>query len=174
MPSKQQIRLINMAAREVGLRTKQSDKRYYMLLGQYKQSNGRMATSCKQLNNSQIEDFLAICESLGWRYPGKAQDHFREKVAGRDESAASFAQQSTIFKLAGDLGWMDNNLAGFVKKMTKERTASVADMSKAEASKIIEGLKNILGRERGRKYSSVTEVQKEMEVVTDGKKTKIG
>ena len=59
--TKKQIIIVQMAARGAGLRSKAGDKRYRLLLAQYKQSpSGKPVTSCKQLNNSQVTDFLAV------------------------------------------------------------------------------------------------------------------
>jgi len=150
------------------LRTKQSDGRYRLLLGQYKQPNGRPVTSCKQLNNSQLEDMLAICEAHGWRMPGKPANHFRFKVATESEYA-SFAQQSAIKHLAGDLGWGDEQLAGMLKRMTGGFASNTAALRPGHAYKVIEALKAMLGREAGKHYSNLTEIKEDMEAVTDGK-----
>ena len=166
-----QIRLIQIAARAAGLRTKYSDARYRVLLSQYKRSGGGQVTSCKHLSNSQMEDFLAICESLGFRYQGKPDDYFRAKVAGRRDGIASYAQQRAIENLAGDLGWNKKQMDGFISKMTKTRTANLVELTPAEAAKIIEGLKNIFSRPLGKKYSSLTELKRDMEVRTNDKKT---
>ena len=74
MLNNSQIKLVQVAVRAAGLRGKGFDGRYRLLLGQYHQPNGQPVTSCKQLNNWQIDDLLAICESHGWRCPGKADD----------------------------------------------------------------------------------------------------
>ncbi len=171
-----QIRLVQKAAREAGIRGKNFDGRYRMLLAQYKQSNGRPVTSCKQLNNSQLEDMLAICEANGWRMPGKPKDFYRLKVHKKGDYA-SFAQQSAIRYLKGDLGWSDEHLAGFLQRMTEQEgwyTRNVASLTPGQGYKIIEALKKILGRERGKHYSNLKQIQKDMEVATDGKTSQTG
>lgn len=152
-----------MAVKEAGIRQSKADGRYRFLLSQYKQPSGCSVKSCKQLNNSQLEDILAICESHGWQMPGKPADYFRKKVESGTDSA-SFAQQEAIRYLAGDLGWDERNLAGFISKMTNERTLHVLSITPVEAWRIIEGLKAILSRKTGKKYNSLAQAKEDMEV----------
>lgn len=168
MLNKDQIKLIQTAVRAAGLRTKDFDGRYRLLLGKYKQPNGNPVTSCKQLNNSQLEDLLAICEAHGWRMPGKSANYFRFKVA-TESHIASFAQQSAIKHLAGDLGWGDEQLSGMLKRMTGGFATNVAALRPGQAYNIIEALKAMFSREEGKRYSNLKEIQEDMEVVTDGK-----
>jgi len=155
MLNNDQIKVVQIAVRAAGLRHKDSDGQYRLLLSQYKQPNGSHVTSCKQLNNSQMEDLLAICESMGWRYPGKAENYFRQKIA-HDTGLASYAQQSAIKKLAGDLGWNFKQLSGFVFKITKHRVDSTVTLSPGEAYAIIEALKSMFLRNIGMDPKAVT------------------
>lgn len=178
MPNKTQIKLIQIAVRQAGIRTpgNTSEGRYHLLLGQYKQPNGRPITSCKQLNNSQVDDLLAICESLGFRHPGKPEDFYRKKVMEQDSAFASYAQQSAIQKLADDLCWSPEYLRNFIRKITSVDYTGLNDcgtnrlalLTPEQAYKVIEGLKAILGRQTGQSYNSMQEVKNDMEV-TDGK-----
>jgi len=170
MLNNKQIKLVQMAVRAAGIRSKHADGQYRLLLAQYKQSDGRPVNSCKQLNNWELEDLLAICESQGWQCPGKEPGHFRRKVAGSQVTGryASFAQQSAIQKLAGDLGWADYQLAGMVKRMTKGAKTNIASLSAAEAYRIIEALKAMFSRERGKRLNTLKDVERE---VTDGEDT---
>ena len=102
MLNKGQIKLVQIAVRQAGLRSGGQDGRYRMLLSQYKQPNGSPVTSCKQLNNWQMDDILAICESLGWYHPEKATDHYRALAAKRD-SIASFAQKEAMERIREQL-----------------------------------------------------------------------
>ena len=167
MLNNQQIKLVQTAVKAAGLRTRYFDGRYRMLLGQYKQPSGKPVTSCKQLNNAQLEDLLAICEAHGWRMPGKPANHFRFKVA-IESHIASFAQQEAIKKLAGDLGWADEQLSGMLKRMTGGFVTNVAALKPGQAYNVIESLKAILGREKGKHYSNLREIKEDMEVATDG------
>jgi len=173
MLNTQQIKLVQTAVRVAGLREKNVDGRYRLLLAQYKQPNGRPVKSCKQLNNSQLEDLLAICEAHGWRMPGKTETFYREKVF-KNSDYASYAQREAIKHLAGDLGWQDYQLAGMLRRMTGEKKTSLIQLTPAEAYNIIEALKIMLGRERGKQYTNLKEVQKDMEVATDGQASQIG
>jgi len=173
MLNNSQIRLVQTAVRAAGLRGKGFEGRYRLLLGQYMQPNGRPVTSCKQLNNYQLDDLLAICEAHGWRMPGKEENYYRDKIV-RHSGVASFAQQSAIKHLAGDLGWGDHQLAGFLKRMTGGFVTSVAGLSPSQAYNIIEALKIIIGREQGKRYIDLKEIQKDMEVARDGKESQVG
>jgi len=175
MLNKAQIKLVQTAVRAAGLRGKGADGRYRLLLNQFLQSDGRPVTSCKQLNNIQLEDLLAICESYGWRMPGKAENHFR-RLRCRHGNTASYAQQRAIGYLKGDLGWDDLQLGGFLKRQTGGFVDSVVGLSSAQAYKVIEGLKAILGRPAGKQYNSLKDVQADMEVNNgeEGQTSKVG
>jgi len=100
MLNKPQIKLVQTAIRKAGLRGSGAEGRYRFLLSRYLQPNGTPVTSCKQLDNRQLDDLMAICEAQGFRHPDKPADFYRTKLAGRDE-LASFAQQAAIQHLAG-------------------------------------------------------------------------
>jgi len=168
MLNNQQIKLVQTAIKAAGLRSKLFEGRYRLLLGQYKQSDGKPVKSCKQLNGHQLEDLLAICEAHGWRMPDKPANYFRLKIASQ-YSIASFAQQEAVKKLAGDLGWNDNQLGGMLKRMTNGFATNINALTPAQAYKVIEALKAMLGRERGKHYSNLKEIQQDLEV-TDGQK----
>ena len=163
MLTKQQIKLIQTAVRRAGLRSARAEGRYRLLLAQYRQPTGKPATSCKQLNHSQLEDMLAICEAYGWRMPGKKEDYYRMKRV-RSESVASFAQQAAIDHLKGDLGWYDYQLEGFLKRMTGGFVTNVAGLNPAQAYDVIEALKSMVGRRVGKQYKNLKKVQADMEV----------
>ena len=130
-------------------------------------------TSCKQLNNSQLEDMLAICEAHGFRMPGKPENHFRFKVA-TESHIASFAQQSAIKHLAGDLGWDNSQLAGMLKRMTGGFVTNTAALKPGQAYNVIESLKAIVGREKGKHYSNLKQIEKDyMEVARDGETNQV-
>lgn len=171
MLNNKQIKLVQIAIRKAGIRTKDSDGRYRQLLAQYKQSNRKPVTSCKQLNHSQLEDLLAICESYGWRCPGKAADHFRQKIKKSTYSTgiASFAQRHAIKEMAGDLGWNELQLNGMLRRMTGKIT-SITELKTGQAYKVIEAMKAMLSRQMGVSYSNVNEIKKDFEGAKDGKK----
>jgi len=159
MPNNSQIKFIQTAVRAAGIRTAGHDGRYRLLLAQYKQSNGKPVTSCKQLTRGQMDDLLAICESLGWRHPRKSATHYRDKMAADIyNGSVSFAQAEAIKHLAGDLGWHDENIKGFVRRMTNGRTDTLMLTSQSEAWKITEALKAMLSRKDGKTYKTVADV----------------
>ena len=172
MLNSSQIKLVQTAIRTAGLRNGKADGRYRLLLGQYKQPSGRPVTSCKQLNNWQLDDLLAICESFGWRMPGKVENYYRFKVA-TESHIASFAQQSAIRHLAGDLGWNDAQLGGMLKRMTGGFASNVAALTPGAAYKTIEALKAIISREEGKQYTNLQQIKEDMEAATDGKANQI-
>lgn len=167
MPNKGQIKLIQTAVRKAGLRYgKGGDKRYRVLLSQYKRSDGCPVTSCKQLTNLQIDDLLAICEARGFRVPGRPDDYLRRKAGKRDESI-SVAQRQAIDYLAGDLGWGHEQVAGFIGRMTGGAIDSVMLLSPAQGYAVIEGLKAIFGRSRGRSYTNLKQIEDDLKGGTD-------
>ncbi len=169
-----QIRLVQVAVKEAGLRSSRFEGRYRLLLGQYKQPNGEPVTSCKELNGMQLEDLLAICESYGWRMPGKEENYYRFKRS-TVSSNASFAQQKAVKYLTGDLGWNESQLGGFLKRMTGGFVTNVVALSVGQAYVMIEALKAMLGRERGKEYKNLKEIQDDMEVPNgQGQTSKIG
>lgn len=159
MPNNEQIKLMQTAARAAGLRTKDQDGRYRLILAQYRKPNGALCVSCKDLNNYQIDDFLAICESLGWRYPGKPETYCRDRAnATYDADIASYAQRQAIDYLAGDLGMTGEPVKSFIRRMTRHRTDSVLQLTHFEAYKVIEALKAALSRQDGVNYENLNEV----------------
>lgn len=170
MLNKKQIILIQTAVRKAGLRTAAFDGRYRLLLKQYLQPNGEPVTSCKQLNNSQLDDMLAICESLGWAMPGEEADHYRKRVANKYDTA-SFGQQAAIKHLAADLGLTDLNLNSFIRRMSGT-IKTVAVLSPKDAYKIIEALKAMLTRKTGQSFENVKQIKNYYGDVTDGKENK--
>lgn len=168
-----QIKLVQTAIRTAGLR--KTEGRYRMLLGQYIQPNGSPVTSCKQLSSFQLEDILAICEAYGWQMPGKPRGYFQKKAAAsRDGSSASFAQQSAIKYLAGDLGWGDRQLAGMIERVTKNDANcvdNVAALNRRQAYKVIEAIKAILSRNTSKQYANLNEIREDFQETKDGEKT---
>jgi len=169
-----------MAVKQAGIRQPKCDGRYRMLLSQYRQPNRSPVTSCKQLNNSQLEDLLAICEAHGWRLPGHEETHFRDKVSkSADCNIASFAQQSAIKNLAGDLGWPEVHLTNFLRRHTggwgsDNCVSSICSLSHRQAWGVIEALKAIIGKETGKHYIKLSEIKEDFsKEVTDGKANQI-
>jgi len=175
MLNNDQIKLVQIAVRKAGIRTATFDGRYRMLLGQYLQPNGKPVTSCKQLNNSQLDDILAICEAHGWRMLGQSETFYRDKVNQAGE-VASFAQQQAIRFLAEDLGIVGQHLANFIKYMTDEKADDIVRLSPKQAWKITEALTAMLRRKTGIKFKSLQEIKEyfDNQGATDGKENQIG
>ena len=158
MLNNDQIKLVQTAVRKAGIRQPKFDGRYRMLLSQYLQPNGKAVTSCKQLNNGQLDDILAICEAQGFRQPGKSETFYRDKI-NKIGDIANFAQQRAIKYLAEDLGMTDLHLNNFIKVMTKDKCSSIVELPTKQAYKIIEALKAILKRKTGVKFDSLQSIK---------------
>ena len=157
MLNKQQVILIQTAARAAGLRNGSQDGRYRMVLAQYR------VKSCKDMTNAQIDDFLAICEALGWRYPSKPETFCRDRIKAYDGDYASFAQREAIKHLAGDMG-LSAGIGGdclkqFILRMTKQRTDALELLNQKEAYNIISALKAILERNDERHYKNCSDIK---------------
>jgi len=162
--NKGQVKLVQTAVRAVGLRRDGFDGRYRLLLRQYRRPDGTPCTSSKDLDPDQMEDLLAICEAMGWRMPGQSETHFRDLVSRRrDAHVLSTAQEAAIGHLRGDLGWTDEAMRSFVGRMTDGRCEAVAQLNRADAGNVIEGMKSILGRDRGTTYGRVADAARDME-----------
>jgi hypothetical protein len=164
MVTKEQIILIQTAARKAGLRNGSERGRYDLVLGQYLTRTHLPVRSCKELNNWQIDDFLAICESLGWRYPGKPETYCRDRAAvSKDSKNISYAQKKAIDHLAGDLGMTGgigfSALCHFIDRMTKHRTDNIDLLTRKEGYIIIQALKAILERNDERTYDNCKDIQ---------------
>jgi len=172
MLNRQQVILVQIAVRQAGLRTAANSGRYRLLLTQYRQPDGSTVTSSKQLNNWQLEDLLAICEAHGFRQPGKPENYFRKKIANSRivGDVASFAQQSAIRNLAGDLGWTTFQLQGMIKRISSERIGNIASLTPKEAYNLIEALKAILSRQMNKNYSNLNQITEDFGEARDGKK----
>lgn len=161
MPNKDQIKLIQTAARAAGLRNGKQEGRYRMVLQQYR------VKSCKDMTNAQIDDFLAICEALGWRYPGKPETYCRDRAnAAVDKNSASFAQLEAITHLAGDLGY-DMPMTKFLARMTHGRIDAVVHLTRQEAYNVISALKAMLQRRDGIKYRDCKQIENQYTEVTE-------
>jgi hypothetical protein len=157
MPTGEQIKLIQTAARAAGLRNGKQEDRYRMVLAQYR------VKSCKDMTNAQIDDFLAICEALGWRYPGKSETYCRDRAkAAADGRYASYSQIEAISHLAGDLGFTpvgNSCLAKFIDRMTAGRVDTKEQLTRDEAYCVIEAMKAMLQRRDGIKYKDCKQIK---------------
>jgi len=155
--NKQQIKLIQTAVRAAGLRSNGDDRRYRLLLRQYRTGSGRPAVSCKELTNRQVDDLLAICEAMGWRHPQYEPDHFRRKAAEEGSLGPSFALRQAIAYLAADLGWSPEGLKKMISRMTGGQTDALSRMTSRQAWALAEAMKSMLERIDKRTYRSLQE-----------------
>lgn len=169
MLTKDQVKLVQTAVRAAGIRSGKFDGRYRLLLKQYKQYYGRPVTSCKQLTNRQLDDLLAICESLGFRMLGKNENFFRNKII-RLTDEISFAQMEAIRHLACDLGWSDIQMEGFLMRMTSDQVKYLPALTAKQAYVIIEGFKNIVGRKIGEPIHNMQDAKNKIKGARDGQK----
>jgi len=63
------------------------------------------------------------------------------------------------------MGWSDKQLSLFIeKRVTGGAVSNIALLSSKQAYAAIEALKAILSRQTGKKYTSLTQIQNDMEV----------
>ena len=156
----EQIKLIQTAVRAAGLRDGLSDGRYRLVLAQYKRSDGTACGSCKDLNNWQVDDLLAICEGLGWRHPGKPEDYYRSRTRQANGSYwATPGQSAAIQMLAGDLGWTEANLNGMIARMTHQRSDCLTLLTRADGYVMIEAMLAMLSRRDGQNYKTLADAE---------------
>lgn len=156
-----QIKLIQVAIRAAGLRTAAGDGRYRLLLGQYTGPDRKPCRSCKDLDNRQVDDLLAICEGMGWRHPGKPDDFYRRRARQASDTAwATPGQVEAIKHLAGDLGWTPENLNGMIGRMTHGITNELISLTRLEGYKVIEALKAMLSRKDGTQYATLADAER--------------
>jgi hypothetical protein len=172
MLTQDQKKLVQAAARAAGLRTGTQEGRYRLLLAQYRRSNGTIVHSCTQLTNRQIDDFLAICESMGWRHPGHGETYYRDRTAAADDDAVSFAQLRAIDYLAGDMGWNGAAIAKMVQRITRDRTDAAVSMSGREAYDLIEAMKAMLRRKDESAYQTLGDITRHYKDIQYGREAK--
>jgi hypothetical protein len=171
--NKGQIQLIQVAVRAAGIRGEVGDKRYRLVLAQYTKPSGGPCTSSKDLDPQQMEDLLALCESMGFRMLGKSATCCRDKVAMRaiDGHRASAGQQAGLRHLYQDLGWHDYQFRGFVDQFTQGRCKSELTLTRQDAWGLTEAMKAMLLRQTGIKAKNLKDIQTSMEAINDGKET---
>jgi hypothetical protein len=157
----QQLKLIHIAARQVGLIDGRDDARYRLLL----KSTGSVE-SAKQLDNASFEDVMAVMEDMGFSrerqfhldkasFSGgggsatKMQStYWRDKVAARGRFANA-RMLHLIIELAAAPA-QRYELAALVSQFSAGRTREVGKLTPQEAWKLIEMLKAAAARESAR------------------------
>jgi hypothetical protein len=149
MVNNKQLKLIHQAARAAGLIDKTGDGRYRLVLRQYRDRAGRPAASSKQLTNHQIDDFLALCESLGFRLPNRPSHFFRDKAAAGYRQA-TIPTLAALRQLAGDLGWTEAHLVNFLRRMARPgESTDLITLPPRLAYVAIEAMKAMFNRTSG-------------------------
>lgn len=152
----QQLRLIHVAARQVGLIEGKDNARYLMLL-----ANAAGVESAKDLNQAQFEDVMAVMEDMGFSREramhcerasfsgagGSAaravSTYWRDKVAARGRSANA-RMVHKICELAKGSRYA---LPALVARFSNRRTDDVERLAPQEAWQLIEMLKASGARE---------------------------
>jgi len=129
MINKKQISLIHVAKAKLGL----SEEEYRTILKTYGYTE-----SSRYLDDLGMERVMQVFRELGFK---------KKKKPRRPDLSilASEAQRKIIYHLMEDLGWIPRRLYGFIQKMTVKDIPE--QLTKEEASKVIEGLKKIRDRE---------------------------
>jgi hypothetical protein len=137
MPTGQQIKVIHVAARQVGL----DDAAYRLVL---KNVTGK--ESSKDLDNRGIEDLLAVFEDLGWRDPGRAETYWRDKVSLRGR----FAGARLVFRINELAPKQKYDLAGLCRKVSDDRTEFPRNLTPAEGMRLLVILQDVIERQKAK------------------------
>jgi hypothetical protein len=158
--TRDQLKLIHIAAHQVGLIVGKDDARYRLLL-----KNAAGVESAKDLSNAQFEDVMAVLEDLGFsKERGWAMDrssfsasggsasrvqssYWRDKVAAR----GSQANARMVWKIRDLLKTEHRYEArALCRRMSQGRTDEVDKLTPREAWNLIEMLKEVEQREARR------------------------
>jgi hypothetical protein len=126
MPTTQQIQIIQIARRQVGL----DESDYRLLLW-----NVAGVESCKELDNVGVEDFLAVLEDMGFRTIDKPGDYWREKVQSR---ASGRIGERMVYRIRVEARGGKYPLESICLRLTKGRTSNVEELNVYEAVKVFE------------------------------------
>jgi cell division GTPase FtsZ len=131
--TKQQIQLIHIAAKQVGL----DDERYRLLL-----RNVACALTSKQLSNDSFEEVMAVLEGMGFRTIGFAPDYWRQTVAKKGITCGR-RMAHKIRELAATTCYPAESMA---LRHSHGATSVVEQLSPLEAYEVIEAYKQIAKR----------------------------
>lgn len=133
MPTPLQLKLIHVAARQVGL----NDAAYRVLL-----RNVADAKSAKDLGQAEYEDVMAVMEDQGFRTLGQPDDYWRGKVRRRDFEAGP----RMVRKIEAMAAETNYKVAGLCMRFSLGRTDRVEQLSPLEAYNAVEMLKAVIER----------------------------
>ena len=135
MPTPQQIKLIQIARRQVGL----EESAYRILL-----RNVANVDSCTKLGNRGVEDVMAVLEDMGFRQIDQPGDYWRQKVRQRESGECPERMVRLIFALAAETKY---EASGMALRHSHGRTEIVEQLEYREAYEVIEALKAIKERD---------------------------
>ena len=137
MPTSIQLRMIHVAARQVGL----NDDQYRMLL-----RNVADAESSKNLGQADFEDVMAVLEDMGFRGTGGVSaDYWRNRVQMRGDLAST----RMVFKIREMAKEITVPMGALCRRHSHGRTEIPGELEPAEAYNVIEAMKDICLREGG-------------------------
>lgn len=143
MPTAQQVKLIQIARRQVGL----DEPAYRMLL-----HNVAGVDSCKLLDNPGVEDVMAVMEDMGFRMAGEPAFYWRGKVSAR----GSICGERMAMKINALCAYTKFEAAGMAERMSKGRTRIVEQLGPREAYNVIEALKKMINRQDAEGAKEIT------------------
>jgi hypothetical protein len=132
----QQIKLIHIAAKQIGL----DDRTYRLLL-----HNVAGVTTCKKLDNPGLENVMAVFEDLGFRDAEHDPEYWRTKVKLRGSNAG----ERMVRKIRELVTQTPYKLSGLCTRFSHDRTATPEKLSPREAWNLIEMLKSAIHRTTG-------------------------
>ena len=134
MPTKDQIQIVQIARRQVGL----NEPQYRLLL-----ANVAGVASTKDLGNAAVEDVMDVLEGLGFVDSKNRAGYWGGKVRRRGSECGERMRRK-IEVLASETKYP---LGALVHRFSGKRTDRVEQLLPREAWNLIEGLKAIVGRE---------------------------
>lgn len=152
----EQIKLIHVAARQVGLIDQDGDAARYRLM----LSNVGGVESSKQLTNEGLEDCMALMEDMGFSMQRERQierasfmgvkgsirpqsTYWRDRVARRSR----FANSRMVWKILELAKEQRYELAAMCRRTSEGRVDDPEQLTPREAWNLIEGFKAIMDRE---------------------------
>jgi phage gp16-like protein len=134
MATPQQMTLIRVACQKLG----QDDSWRKMVLW-----NVAGVESSKDLGNAEVEEVMAVLESMGFRHQGKHETYWRDKT----ERAARYANERVVRKIEELAQESRYALDAMCRKFSNNRTCHPGKLTPREAWMLIEMYKTANARE---------------------------